>query len=262
MELEQALDSEHGRVEPGRYVRLAVTDTGAGMDAETRARIFEPFFTTKELGKGTGLGLSTVYGILEQSGGQVRIDTAPGRGTSFEIYLPRARPSRGGRRQLRSAAGSPGGCETILLVEDEASVRNLAQRLLEQSGYRVLPATDGSEALSLCAAHGEHIDLMVTDVVMPRMRGGELAARVALIRPGLRVLFMSGYTDNSIDPSISRSGAFLQKPFTLEQLLGAVRSALELRRRDEELVAAARSGGASLAARSPRGAGSGADCSA
>ena len=208
-----------------------MTDTGAGMDAATRARIFEPFFTTKELGKGTGLGLSTVYGIVEQSGGHVRIDTAPGRGTSFEIYLAEcarteAAAAGSGRSPLRPAAPRR-SCSSRTRPRSATS----PSRLLEQGGYRVLPAAGGSEALQLCAAPGEHIDLLVTDVVMPHMRGGELAARVALIRPRLRVLFMSGYTDNSIDPSISRSGAFLQKPFTLEQLLGAVRSVLELRRR-------------------------------
>jgi len=224
VELAQALDGEHERIEPGRYVRLAVTDSGAGMDAETRARIFEPFFTTKDIGKGTGLGLSTVYGILEQSGGHVRIDTAPG-GTSFEIYLPES-----GRAATVEATGAeaspPGGSETILLVEDEASVRHLAQRLLERSGYRVLSAANGNEALRLCTADGEHIDLMITDVVMPQMRGGELARRAALARPGLRVLYMSGYTDDSIDTDINGSISFLQKPFTLGELLGAVRTAL------------------------------------
>jgi two-component system cell cycle sensor histidine kinase/response regulator CckA len=235
VELEQALDSEHGRIEPGRYVRLAVTDSGAGMDAETQARIFEPFFTTKEVGQGTGLGLSTVYGILEQSGGHVRIETAPGHGTSFEIYLPACEPAE--TADAAPADVDPdGGCETILLVEDEASVLNLARRLLEESGYEVLSATNGSDALRLCTAHREHIDLMITDVVMPRMRGGELARLVAQICPGLPVLYMSGYTDNSIESTISESVSFLQKPFTLDALLGAVRAALETPVRDEELV--------------------------
>jgi PAS domain S-box-containing protein len=226
VELENALDTEQGRIEPGRYVRLAVTDSGVGMDAETRARIFEPFFTTKELGKGTGLGLSTVYGILEQTGGQVLIDTAPGRGTSFEIYLPES--ARTETEEASTAeAGLTGGSETILLVEDETSVRDLAQRMLEESGYRVLAAASGSEALLLCATNHEHLDLIVTDVVMPNMRGVEVARRVGDLRPGVRVLFMSGYTDNAIDPGISRSVSFLQKPFTLGELLGAVREALE-----------------------------------
>jgi PAS domain S-box-containing protein len=224
--LANALDTERGRIEPGRYVRLVVTDSGVGMDAETRARVFEPFFTTKELGKGTGLGLSTVYGILEQTGGHVVVDTAPNRGTSFEIYLPESAPAE---THVAAPAGAcpVGGSETILLVEDETSVRDLAQRMLEEGGYRVLSAASGHDALLLCTTNREHLDLIVTDVVMPQMRGVELAQRVALIRPGIRVLFMSGYTDNTIDPSISGSVSFLQKPFTLDELLGAVRGALE-----------------------------------
>ena len=154
-----------------------MSDNGAGMDAETQARIFEPFFTTKELGKGTGLGLSTVYGIVEQSGGHVRIDTAPGSGTSFEIYLPEC--ARADAAEAAPAAAGPvGGSETILLVEDETSVRDLTRRMLEESGYRVLSAANGSEALRLCTTNREHIDLMVTDVVMPQMRGVEVARRV------------------------------------------------------------------------------------
>jgi PAS domain S-box-containing protein len=225
IELEVALESEHGRIEPGRYVRLAVTDDGAGMDAETQARVFEPFFTTKELGKGTGLGLSTVYGILEQSGGHVRIHTSPGNGTCFEIYLPE-------RTRAETADAAPasvcpvGGSETILLVEDETSVRDLTRRMLEESGYRVLSAASGRDALRLCTTNREHIDLILTDVVMPRMRGVEVARRVASIRPSMRVLFMSGYTDNSIHADLAGSISFLQKPFTLDELLGAVRSAL------------------------------------
>ena len=225
VELEAALDSQHGRVEPGRYVRLGVSDDGAGMDAETQARVFEPFFTTKELGKGTGLGLSTVYGILEQSGGHVRIRTSPGEGASFEIYLPECARDVPAAAAL-AGAGPVGGSETILLVEDEASVRELTRRMLEDSGYRVLAAADGSEALRLCTIDLEPIDLLVTDVVMPQMRGAEVARRVARIRPRLRVLFMSGYTDNSIDPVLAGSVSLLQKPFTLDELLGAVRSTL------------------------------------
>ena len=225
VELEAALDSEHGRVEPGRYVRLAVSDDGTGMDAETQARIFEPFFTTKELGKGTGLGLSTVYGILEQSAGHVRIHTSPGSGTSFEIYLPEC-AGADTAEAAPAEVGPVGGSETILLVEDETSVRDLTRRMLEASGYRVLSAANGSEALRLCTTNRGHIDLMVTDVVMPQMRGVEVARRVARIRPRLRVLFMSGYTDNSIDLEIAGTVSFLQKPFMLDELLAAVRSAL------------------------------------
>jgi PAS domain S-box-containing protein len=224
--LAEGLDSEHGRVDPGCYVRLSVTDSGTGMDAETRAHIFEPFFTTKEVGKGTGLGLSTVYGILEQSSGHVRIDTEPGRGTSFEIYLPEC--DRAETTETTPAgAGPAGGPETILLVEDEASVRDLACRMLEESGYQVLCAANGSDALQLCTTHRERIDLMVTDVVMPQMRGVELARRVVQILPGLPVLYMSGYTDNAIDLDSDGSVSFLQKPFTLGELRGAVRDTIE-----------------------------------
>jgi PAS domain S-box-containing protein len=223
--IENALDSEHGRIDPGRYVVLTVTDNGAGMDAQTRARVFEPFFTTKELGKGTGLGLATVYGILEQSGGHVRIETAPRVGTSFQIYLPAS--DRDEAPAAAPAGARPtGGSETILLVEDEPSVRDIAQRTLEASGYHVLSAGNGSDALELCTAHGEHIDLMVTDVVMPQMRGTELARRVAHIRPGLPVLYMSGYTDSSLELDGDASVAFLQKPFTLEAFRSAVREAV------------------------------------
>jgi PAS domain S-box-containing protein len=225
IELEASLDSEHGRVEPGRYVRLTVTDDGAGMDDETQARVFEPFFTTKEVGKGTGLGLSTVYGILEQSGGHVRIHSSPGSGTSFEIYLPECAVEET-LAAAPATAGPVGGSETILLVEDEASVRDLTRRMLEKSGYRVLSAANGIEALHLCTTHAEPIDLLVTDVVMPQMRGVEVARRASGIRPGLRVLFMSGYTDNSIGVDIAESVSFLQKPFTLADLLEGARSAL------------------------------------
>jgi PAS domain S-box-containing protein len=225
VELESALDGATGRIEPGRYARLAVTDSGVGMDAATLAHVFEPFFTTKELGKGTGLGLSTVYGILEQSDGQIVIHTAPDRGTSFELYLPES--ARADLDEPTWAESGPsGGSETILLVEDEDSVRSVTRRMLEESGYQVLAAANGEDALELCTAH-DNIDLMVTDVVMPQMRGVELARRADHVRPGLRVLFMSGYTDNSLDPRISGSVSFLQKPFTFGELLGAVRAALE-----------------------------------
>ena len=237
VELEQALDGEHGRVEPGRYVLLTVADDGAGMDAETQARMFEPFFTTKEPGKGTGLGLSTVYGILEQSGAQVRIASFPDEGTSFEIYLPEAEPNATAEA-ASPAVPAAGGTEVILIVEDQEAVRELARRMLEKHGYEVLTAANGADALQLCTDDAVRLDLIVTDVVMPHMRGEELARRVAHIRPGLRVLFMSGYAGNSIDGD-EASVPFLQKPFTLGELLSAVRAALEAPERDttsEELA--------------------------
>ena len=186
----------------------------------------EPFFTTKEPGKGTGLGLSTVYGILEQSGGHVRITTAPGEGTSFEIYLPEAERNEAAET-APPAVTAPGGTEAILIVEDQEAVRELARRMLEQHGYRVLTAANGSAALELCTDGALRLDLIVTDVVMPQMRGEELARRVAQIRPGLRVLFMSGYAGSSIEGDTDASISFLQKPFTLGELLTAVRAVLE-----------------------------------
>jgi two-component system cell cycle sensor histidine kinase/response regulator CckA len=222
-------DERPNGVRPGAYVALSVTDTGVGMDAQTQARIFEPFFTTKEPGKGTGLGLSTVYGIVQQSGGHVTVESAPGQGATFTVYLPRhegtgaALPARSDRRSL------PGGRETLLLVEDEAAVRSSARRLLERHGYTVLEARHGADALRLVEEGGPEVDLVLTDLVMPEMGGRELVERLRARRPNLKVLYMSGYTEKAITPDgvmPPRTG-FVEKPFTVEQLLRRLREILD-----------------------------------
>ena len=218
----------HQPVVPGEYVRLAVSDTGIGMDAQTQARAFEPFFTTKERGKGTGLGLSTVYGIVKQSGGYIWAYSERHRGTTFKVYLPRvdAPADQLGRRDVTE--GPLEGTETILLAEDDAMLRPLAKGLLERLGYTVLQAGDAREALSVAAAHEGEIHLLVSDVVMPGGSGRELADRLADVRPETRVLYVSGYTDEAIvhhgmlEPGI----AFLHKPFTPGALARKIRQVL------------------------------------
>jgi PAS domain S-box-containing protein len=231
VELDETYARTHVEVRPGLYVMLAVTDTGMGMDRDTQARIFEPFFTTKEPGKGTGLGLATVYGIVKQSGGHLSVYSEQGRGTTFKIYLarvdepiPSALPE--GVRE------TSGGSETILLIEDEEEVRDLAKEILEASGYRVLVACHAAEALPIVKSHDGIIHLVVTDVVMPQMSGPELAERIKTLRPNLRVLYMSGYADNAIvQHGVLEAGlAFLQKPFTPDALVRKVREALRMPR--------------------------------
>ena len=221
--------AKHVAVIPGEYVMLAVSDTGSGMDQETQARIFEPFFTTKEVGKGTGLGLSTVYGIVKQSGGNIWVYSEPGFGTVFKVYLPRiddATASTIARQtQERNALR---GTETILLVEDEDVVRGLTRQILIQAGYNVLDARSGDEAIRLCHAHAGSIDLLLTDVVMPEISGKEVADRLLELRPTIRVLFMSGYTDEAIVQHgvLDANVKFLQKPFTWVALTRKVREVL------------------------------------
>ena len=225
------VDENHRRgqqfIRPGRYVVLSVSDTGTGMDKETQSRIFEPFFTTKEKGKGTGLGLSTVYGIVKQSGGYVIVQSEKGRGSSFHIYLPQAQ-GVAEKHAAPVADAALGGSETILLVEDEESVRQLVRDTLVAKGYQVLEAESGEAGLGMSAAHTGKIDLVITDVVMPGMGGRELVKRLVGARPDTKVLYLSGYTEDAIvsDGSIESSTAFLQKPFSLQSLSRKVREVL------------------------------------
>jgi two-component system, cell cycle sensor histidine kinase and response regulator CckA len=230
VELDKAAAHPPAVLSPGKYVMLAVTDNGCGMDAETQAHIFEPFFTTKEKGKGTGLGLATVYGIVKQSGGYVWVYSEPGRGTSFKVYLPRIEdePTARGRDGKTDAKELPRGSETVLLVEDEKGVRELAREYLELTGYTVIAAEDGHTALELAAMHAGPIQLLMTDVVMPGISGRELAGRVKTIRPEIKVLFMSGYTDQAVvhHGILDTDAALLQKPFTMAALAAKLREIL------------------------------------
>jgi PAS domain S-box-containing protein len=230
-ELDETYTSEHAPVLPGRYVMLGVSDTGIGMSVDTREHAFDPFFTTKEAGKGTGLGLATVYGIVKQSGGYVWIYSEPGHGTTLKIYFPEVSAAAA----FQPAEYKPGvttaarGSETILLVEDEPAVRGLASRILEKQGYRVLSAQHGREAMDIASREQGNIDLVLTDVVMPGMNGRGLVERLAGIRPTMKSLYMSGYTDDDIIRRgfIEPTKSFLQKPFTSEALLQTVRKVLD-----------------------------------
>jgi signal transduction histidine kinase len=224
--LDAAYEHRHATLHPGDYVMLTVSDTGAGMDRETQERIFDPFFTTKPIGKGTGLGLSTVYGIVTQSGGQIFVYSEVGQGTTFKIYLPRAEPDDGAPTPADEEPRPDGAVngETVLLVEDEDSVRRFAGRVLRRAGYTVLDAHDGIEALRIATAHDGPIPLLVTDVVMPGMSGRELADRFIALHPAARVLFMSGYTNDAIMQHRvpNAESTLLEKPFDPSTLLRAV----------------------------------------
>jgi signal transduction histidine kinase len=221
--------SAHADLEPGPHVMLAVSDTGIGIDAETRSRMFEPFFTTKGPGKGTGLGLAMVYGIVRQSGGSIYVYSEPEQGATFKIYLREITPPQEGRPRASQPIRALDGSETILLAEDEEGVRALARKVLQSHGYVVLDAADGPGALARAAAHAERIDLLLTDVIMPGLSGRHLAERVLTARPGIRVVFMSGYTDDAIvrHGVLAAGVAYVQKPFTPEGLLRKVREVLD-----------------------------------
>ncbi len=214
-------------VAPGDYVERRVTDTGSGMDEATRARIFEPFFTTKEVGKGTGLGLAMVYGIVRQSGGGIAVDSAPGAGATFRIVLPRIGAGSQPRIPKAPSARVAAATESILVVEDEPALRNVIRRVLESAGYKVQLATSPGEALSFCEEPGVGIDLVLTDVVMPGMSGIQLAERLAKLRPHLKVLFMSGYSEESIERHAIPAHRLLRKPFDRQALTQKVRAALD-----------------------------------
>jgi CheY-like chemotaxis protein len=218
---------ERPGLKPGTYASIVVEDTGCGIDAAALPHIFEPFFTTKGPGHGTGLGLATVYGIVKQSDGYISVDSALGVGTRFTVLLPRADAPLAEAGTVPAPA--PRGTETILLVEDEIAVRAVIRRMLETLGYTVLDAVDGRDALRLAAEHTGRVDLLLTDVVMPELNGRALAERLAERWPRLRVLFMSGYTDDEIlRRGLAQSGSsFLEKPFTPERVAGAIRRALD-----------------------------------
>lgn len=228
--LDENYARHHASVIPGPYVMLAVSDSGTGIDEETQRHIFEPFFTTKALGKGTGLGLSTVYGIVKQSGGNIWVYSEIGKGTTFKIYLPRV-DQAADHYKPAAACELPKGAETILLVEDADLVRKLAREVLESSGYRLLEASQAKIALQICQEHKERIHLLLTDVVMPEMSGRELANRLVSLHPEMSVLYMSGYTEDTIvHHGVLEEGInFIQKPFSPDALALKVRAVLELR---------------------------------
>ncbi len=220
--------SENLAVRPGNFARIAVTDTGEGMDEDTQRRIFDPFFTTKEVGKGTGLGLSTVYGIVKQSGGDIMVYSEPGQGTTFKIYLPCVDEQIQRPKWAGDSEENLSGSETVLLVEDEDVVRNLVNEILSSSGYKVLPASTGEAAIELAQMYTESIDLLLTDVIMPKISGTELQKTISEIKPDIKVLFMSGYTDDAISQGglLNAGAAFIEKPFTPEKLTRKIRELL------------------------------------
>ena len=248
VELDENDSRSHEGVPPGKYVMLTVSDTGSGMDTETQAHIFEPFFTTKAPGKGTGLGLATVYGVVKQSDGWIWVDSEPGRGTKFNIHLPRVEESRReesrgkeseaeesqAQAQLASKtvpalATAPKGTETVLVVEDQDGIRDIVRESLRRNGYNVLIAVDGNEALQMASTYADPIHLLVTDLVMPNIGGRELAQRLTPLRPRMKVLFMSGYSEHSAlnIETTNQPATVLQKPFSLDALARNVRRVLD-----------------------------------
>jgi len=229
VDLDKAYASEHVTVKPGSYVMLAVSDTGTGISAETAAHIFEPFFTTKGGTKGTGLGLATVYGIVKQSGGYIWVYSEPGKGATFKVYFPRVDEQAEASTRGSKATSTKRGSETLLLVEDDDAVRELTEEVLSSQGYKVITASGPKQAEEIAAARGKEIDLVVTDVIMPTLSGRELVKRLMAMNPKLRVLYMSGYTDNVIAQGgvLEEGLAFLQKPFTPRTLTQKVREVLD-----------------------------------
>lgn len=229
VELDEEYARLHHEVVPGQYVMMAATDTGIGMDKNTQARVFEPFFTTKEKGKGTGLGLSTVFGIVKQSGGHIWIYSEPGKGATFKLFFPRCAEVSVAQPSVSTPPMSRNGSETILLVEDDDQVRAVAVGILRRHGYRVLEVPNAGEALLLCEEHSAAIHLLLTDVVLPRMSGRQLAERLSLVRPEIKVLYMSGYTDDAVlqHGILESNVAYLQKPITPEALTRKLREVLD-----------------------------------
>jgi two-component system cell cycle sensor histidine kinase/response regulator CckA len=228
-QLDESYSRSHQPAKPGRYAMLAVSDTGHGMPPETQARIFEPFYTTKEVGKGTGLGLSMVYGIVKQSGGYIWVYSEPDQGTTFKIYLPRVdQPAEAMGAENRPKSVQRGS-ETILLVEDDPQLRQLSSSVLAHCGYKVLVAGGPEEGLAICRSNQRDIRLLITDVIMPRMNGRQLAEQILQISPNVRVLYISGYTNNAIvHYGVLDAGLwFLPKPFTLSALIAKVREVLD-----------------------------------
>jgi CheY-like chemotaxis protein len=229
VELGEPYALNHNGVEPGRYVLLAVSDSGTGIEADVLPHIFEPFFTTKPQGKGTGLGLSIVYSIVHQSGGHVWVYSEPGKGATFKIYLPVAGESVREPQPVPVSAPSEQGSGVILLVEDQDAVREMLKKALTLGGYNVLAAAGGEEAITLVAEHEGPIDLLITDVVMPVMSGRELAERLTVERPGMKVLFVSGFADRAVvhHGMLSPGINYLQKPFPLSELARKVQEILK-----------------------------------
>ncbi|HET7208999.1 MAG TPA: ATP-binding protein, partial [Terriglobales bacterium] len=228
IDLDESYKQEHHQVVPGQYVVIAVEDSGCGMDRKTQARIFDPFFTTKELGKGTGLGLATVYGIVKQSGGYIWVYSEIGRGTSFKIYLPRVEPSGQTPAPKESDKSSVHGSETILLAEDSDSLREMARDYLESIGYNIIEAASGKEALERARDFAGPIHLLLTDVVMAEMGGPELAEQLLALRPGVKVIFASGYTNDAIARNgvLDTAVVFIQKPYRPKALAQKIREVL------------------------------------
>jgi CheY-like chemotaxis protein len=231
IDIEPSEAIERSKLPPGRFVMLAVRDTGCGMSQEVQSHLFEPFFTTKEVGKGTGLGLSTIYGIVKQSGGSIRVSSELGKGSTFEVYLPRLDDVRPPFTEMSPIVSPRVGEEVVFLVEDEDGVRALTRQVLERQGYTVREARNGLQALRLEQENPGPIDLLVTDVIMPEMDGRELAEQMLARRPDLRVLYVSGYTDNALlsGGAEQEEPAFLQKPYSPNDLARKVREVLDSR---------------------------------